>query len=105
MAATHGGDESNQAAAKCSASASLQRTHGAAPGAKGRGSDTPVDRKISPQCDGLWLYAGDRGDGGVIKWMSATERDGTCGLPSRGDLVIFAKACAGTFPKCRSGKP
>lgn len=52
----------------------------------------------------LWLYEGDRGDGGLIKWISQTNRDGTCVLPTREDLVLFAKACKSDFPNCGSGK-
>lgn len=44
------------------------------------------------------------GDGGLIKWISQTERDGTCKLPTRDDLVLFAKNCQPKFPKCGSGK-
>ncbi len=52
----------------------------------------------------LWLFEGDRGDGGLIKWISSTERDGTCKLPTRNDLVLFAKNCINKFPACGSGK-
>jgi hypothetical protein len=52
----------------------------------------------------LWLYEGDRGDGGLIKWISSTERDGTCKLPTRNDIVLFAKNCLTKFPNCGSGK-
>lgn len=58
----------------------------------------------------LWLFQGSRGDGGLIKWISSTERDGTCKLPTREDLVLFAKGCLKTFPLngnkgvCGSGK-
>ena len=41
----------------------------------------------------LWLY-----DGRLIKWMSHTNRDGTCRLPNRADLVKFAKGCTTAFP-------
>jgi len=35
---------------------------------------------------------------------SSTERDGTCKLPTRDDLVLFAKNCQSKFPACGSGK-
>jgi hypothetical protein len=41
----------------------------------------------------LWLY-----DNRLIKWMSHTNRDGTCRLPTRDDLVKFAKGCIGLYP-------
>ncbi|MBX3193163.1 MAG: hypothetical protein KF819_39635 [Labilithrix sp.] len=36
----------------------------------------------------IWLY-----NGSLIKWMSATNRDGTCKLPERSDLVRFLDRC------------
>ncbi len=65
-------------------------------------TDAPAGRV--PSSRGLWLYDGTRGDGGLIKWISETERDGTCHLPTRDDLVTFAKACIDDFPNCGSGK-
>ncbi len=62
----------------------------------------PEGRKATSR--DLWLYDGARGDGGLIKWISETERDGSCHLPTRADLVTFAKACITDFPKCGSGK-
>ena len=43
----------------------------------------------------LWLY-----DKRLIKWMSHTNRDGTCRLPTKADLVKFSKGCIKTFPNC-----
>jgi hypothetical protein len=43
----------------------------------------------------LWLY-----DKRLIKWMSHTDRDGTCRLPTKADLVKFAKGCIKSFPNC-----
>jgi hypothetical protein len=65
-------------------------------------TDAPAGRV--PTSRELWLYDGTRGDGGLIKWISETERDGTCHLPTRDDLVTFAKACIDDFPNCGSGK-
>jgi hypothetical protein len=36
----------------------------------------------------IWLYQGR-----LIKWMSATNRDGSCKLPQKKDLVDFSKRC------------
>jgi hypothetical protein len=36
----------------------------------------------------IWLYQGR-----LIKWMSATNRDGTCKLPEKSDLVKFLNRC------------
>ncbi len=36
----------------------------------------------------IWLY-----NGRLIKWMSATNRDGTCKLPEKSDLVEFLDRC------------
>jgi hypothetical protein len=36
----------------------------------------------------IWLY-----NGRLIKWMSATNRDGTCKLPEKSDLVNFLNRC------------
>ncbi|MCW5836985.1 MAG: hypothetical protein KIS78_31615 [Labilithrix sp.] len=66
--------------------------------------DAKASVKPSKQNSELWLFQGDRGDGGLIKWISSTERDGTCKLPTRNDLVLFAKNCIGKFPGCLSGK-
>jgi hypothetical protein len=43
----------------------------------------------------LWLY-----DSRLIKWISHTNRDGTCRLPTRADVVKFAKGCMTAFPNC-----
>lgn len=59
----------------------------------------PKSVKIPELYEGLWLY-----EEGLIKWMSHTERDGTCRIPTREDLVTFAKSCLETFPNCDSGK-
>lgn len=63
-------------------------------------TDAPASRKLPEMYEGLWLY-----EESLIKWMSHTERDGSCRLPNRDDLVTFAKACLKTFPNCDSGKP
>lgn len=55
--------------------------------------------KLPELYEGLWLY-----QEGLIKWMSHTERDGTCRIPTRDDLVVFARSCLKTFPSCDSGK-
>jgi hypothetical protein len=55
--------------------------------------------KLPELYEGLWLY-----QEGLIKWMSHTERDGTCRIPTRDDLVVFARSCLKTFPSCGSGK-
>lgn len=62
-------------------------------------TDAPAKRVASSRY--LWLYDGTRGDGGLIKWISETERDGTCHLPTRESLVKFASNCVETFPNCR----
>ena len=67
-------------------------------------TDAKATVKVPKGDSELWLYEGDRGDGGLIKWISSTERDGTCKLPTRDDLVLFAKNCIGKFPACGSGK-
>jgi hypothetical protein len=36
----------------------------------------------------IWLYQGR-----LIKWMSATNRDGSCKLPEKSDLVNFLNRC------------
>ena len=36
----------------------------------------------------IWLYKGH-----LIKWMSATNRDGSCKLPEKSDLVNFLNRC------------
>lgn len=59
----------------------------------------PAKVKIPELYEGLWLY-----EEGLIKWMSHTERDGTCRIPTRDDLVVFARSCLKTFPNCDSGK-
>jgi|GEM_PF-3254796 len=45
----------------------------------------PEDRNGSER---IWLY-----NGRLIKWMSATNRDGTCKLPEKSDLVRFLNRC------------
>lgn len=45
----------------------------------------PPERRGSER---IWLY-----NGRLIKWMSATNRDGTCKLPERQDLVNFLNRC------------
>ncbi|MBX3211088.1 MAG: hypothetical protein KF850_03575 [Labilithrix sp.] len=67
-------------------------------------TDAKASVKVPKSNSELWLFQGDRGDGGLIKWISSTERDGTCKLPTRDDLVLFAKSCVDRFPSCGSGK-
>ena len=43
--------------------------------------------------DNLWLY-----EGSLIKWISMTDRDGTCRLPEKRDLVTFANRCLRATP-------
>jgi hypothetical protein len=49
--------------------------------------------------DRIWLY-----NGSLIKWISMTDRDGTCRLPERSDLVSFAKRCLESAPD-ENGRP
>lgn len=51
--------------------------------------------RVPKNYESLWLY-----DKRLIKWMSHTERDGSCRLPTRADLVKFATGCMTAFPKC-----
>ncbi|MBX3224913.1 MAG: hypothetical protein KF795_30635 [Labilithrix sp.] len=67
-------------------------------------TDAKASVKVPKNNSELWLFQGDRGDGGLIKWISSTERDGTCKLPTRNDVVLFAKNCTKRFPSCGSGK-
>jgi hypothetical protein len=41
----------------------------------------------------LWLY-----NGGLIKWITMTDRDGSCRLPTRQDLINFANRCLQATP-------
>jgi len=59
---------------------------------------TDAARVAKPLFRGLWLY-----EEGLIKWISETAPDGTCTLPTREDLVRFAKGCLTTFPNCGAG--
>lgn len=43
--------------------------------------------------DRLWLY-----NGSLIKWISMTDRDGTCRLPEKQDLINFANRCLQATP-------
>ena len=43
----------------------------------------------------LWLW-----EESFIKWISETNTDGRCVLPSRQDLIEFADACLPTYPNC-----
>lgn len=45
----------------------------------------PEDRQGSER---IWLY-----NGSLIKWMSGTNRDGTCKLPEKEDLIRFLDRC------------
>lgn len=58
-----------------------------------KGTEVPDDYQS------LWLF-----DGRLIKWMSHTNRDGTCRLPTRADLVKFAKGCTDSFPNCYNSR-
>jgi|GEM_PF-3773725 len=51
-------------------------------------TDTKPNVEVPDEYQSLWLY-----DGRLIKWMSHTERDGSCRLPTRADLVKFATGC------------
>ena len=57
------------------------------------GTDPGVE--VPAEYQSLWLY-----DKRLIKWMSHTNRDGTCRLPTKADLVKFAKGCIKSFPNC-----
>jgi hypothetical protein len=56
---------------------------------------TDVGIEAPKEYQSLWLY-----DMRLIKWMSHTDRDGTCRLPTKADLVKFAKGCIKSFPNC-----
>jgi hypothetical protein len=56
---------------------------------------TKAGVEVPDQYQSLWLY-----DKRLIKWMSHTNRDGTCRLPTKADLVKFAKGCITAFPNC-----
>jgi len=43
----------------------------------------------------LWLY-----NQRLIKWISETNRNGLCLIPSKADLDRFAKACIDDYPNC-----
>jgi hypothetical protein len=47
----------------------------------------------------LWLYTTE-GGGYLIKWISETNNDGTCILPTRDDLIAFASGCIDSHPNC-----
>lgn len=48
----------------------------------------------------MWLF-----EGRLMKWISETNQDGSCMLPTREALVAFAKACTtDAFPNCGPGK-
>ena len=47
----------------------------------------------------LWLYTTQNG-GYLIKWISETNNDGTCILPTRDDLIAFATGCIESHPNC-----
>ncbi len=50
----------------------------------------------------LWTYKDANGNVGVrrIKWISETNNDGMCRIPTREDLTAFAKKCMGQYPNC-----
>ncbi len=62
-------------------------------------TDTKAGVEASDDYQSLWLF-----DSRLIKWMSHTERDGTCRLPTRADLVKFAKGCSTAFPTCYNAR-
>jgi hypothetical protein len=43
----------------------------------------------------LWLY-----ESSLIKWISETNTDGSCLIPTREELDQFATQCLTTFPNC-----
>lgn len=43
----------------------------------------------------IWLY-----ERSLIKWISETNKDGTCGIMTRDDLDRFATRCLTAFPGC-----
>ena len=48
----------------------------------------------------MWLF-----EGRLMKWISETNQDGSCMLPTREALIAFAKACTtDVFPNCGPGK-
>jgi hypothetical protein len=44
----------------------------------------------------LWLY-----NENLIKWISETNRDGRCIIPSREELAKFASECISSYPNCQ----
>lgn len=57
-------------------------------------TDAAASVKVPKNYESLWLY-----DNRLIKWMSHTERDGSCRLPTRDDLVKWAVGCMETYEK------
>lgn len=43
----------------------------------------------------IWLY-----ESSLIKWISETNKDGTCMIQTKEDLDRFATRCLDTFPNC-----
>jgi hypothetical protein len=43
----------------------------------------------------LWLY-----NNSLIKWISETNKDGSCRIPTKADLDRFAKRCVRDYPDC-----
>ncbi len=43
----------------------------------------------------LWLY-----NNSLIKWISETNKSGSCRIPSKADLDRFAKRCLRDYPDC-----
>ena len=58
-------------------------------------TDAKPGVEVPDDYQGLWLY-----DKRLIKWMSHTERDGSCRLPTRESLVKFATGCLKSYPTC-----
>ena len=55
----------------------------------------------------LWTYKDASGNVGVrrIKWISETNNDGMCRIPTREVLAAFAKKCMGQYPSCFTNNP
>ena len=43
----------------------------------------------------LWLY-----NNSLIKWISETNKDGLCRIPTKADLDRFARRCLNDYPNC-----
>lgn len=58
-------------------------------------TDAAADGMAQETFRHLWIW-----EESFIKWISETNRDGRCILPTRQDLVTFADACLATYPNC-----